>query len=124
MTNYFSIQHFRVVKSPFAILKKIPLFMRLSILMLFVSIGLVFAENSYSQSTLLSLNIKNQTVQNVLEEIEKQSDFHFFYNNKQINTDRIVSIKSNNRNVFSILDELFKETNIRYSVMEKVLFYL
>ncbi|MEY8485651.1 TonB-dependent receptor [uncultured Parabacteroides sp.] len=119
MTNYFSIQYFRVVKSPFAILKKIPLFMRLSILMLFVSIGLVFAENSYSQSTLLSLDIKNQTVQNVLDEIEKQSDFHFFYNNKQVNTSRIVSIKSSNKNVFSILEELFKGTDIRYSVMEK-----
>ena len=119
MTNYFSIQYFRVVKSPFAILKKIPLFMRLSILMLFVSIGLVFAENSYSQSTLLSLDIKNQTVQNVLDEIEKQSEFHFFYNNKQVNTNRIVSIKSSNKNVFSILNELFKGTDIRYSVMEK-----
>ena len=119
MTNYFSIQYFRVVKSPFAILKKISLFMRLSILMLFVSIGLVFAENSYSQSTLLSLDIKNQTVQNVLDEIEKQSEFHFFYNNKQVNTSRIVSIKSSNKNVFSILNELFKGTDIRYSVMEK-----
>ena len=87
--------------------------------MLFVSIGLVFAENSYSQSTLLSLDIKNQTVQNVLDEIEKQSEFHFFYNNKQVNTNRIVSIKSSNKNVFSILNELFKGTDIRYSVMEK-----
>lgn len=119
MTNYFSIQHFRMVKSPFAILKKIPLCMRLSIVMLFLSVGLTFAENSYSQSTRLSLDVKNQTVQNVLDEIEKQSEFHFFYNNKQVNTNRIVSIKSNDKNVFTILEELFQGTNTHYSVMEK-----
>ncbi|MDR1937092.1 MAG: SusC/RagA family TonB-linked outer membrane protein, partial [Tannerellaceae bacterium] len=93
--------------------------MKLSITMLYLCIGLTFAENSYSQSTLLTLDVKNQTVQNVLDEIERQSDFHFFYNNKQVNTARIVSIKSDKKDVFSVLDMLFKDTNVRYSVMDK-----
>ncbi|MDR1557803.1 MAG: STN domain-containing protein, partial [Tannerellaceae bacterium] len=93
--------------------------MKLSIIMLFLCIGLTFAENSYSQSALLTLDVKNQTVQNVLDEIERQSDFHFFYNNKQINTTRIVSIKSDKKDVFSVLDLLFHDTNIRYSVMDR-----
>lgn len=119
MTNYFSIQHFRMVNSPFIILKKIPLCMRLTAIMLFVCIGLAYASESYSQSATLSLNVNNKTVQDVLDEIEKQSDFHFFYNNKQVNTNRVVSIKSNKKNVFNVLEQLFNGTDISYKVLDK-----
>ena len=54
-----------------------------------------------------------------LDEIEKQSDFHFFYNNKQVNTSRIVSIKSKQKNVFNVLEQLFSGTNISYKVLDK-----
>lgn len=119
MTNYFSIQHFRMVNSPFIVLKKIPLCMRLTAIMLFVCIGLAYASESYSQSATLSLNVNNKTVQDVLDEIEKQSDFHFFYNNKQVNTNRVVSIKSNKKNVFNVLEQLFNGTDISYKVLDK-----
>ena len=119
MTNYFSIQHFRMVNSLFIVLKKIPLCMRLTAIMLFVCIGLAYASESYSQSATLTLNVNNKTVQDVLDEIEKQSDFHFFYNNKQVNTNRVVSIKSNKKNVFNVLEQLFNGTDISYKVLDK-----
>ena len=102
MTNYFSIQHFRMVNLSFIILKKIPLCMRLTAIMLFVCIGLAYASDSYSQSATLTLNVNNKTVQEVLDEIEKQSEFHFFYNNKQVNTNRVVSIKPINSQRFGL----------------------
>ena len=46
--------------------------------MLFVCIGLAYASDSYSQSATLTLNVNNKTVQEVLDEIEKQSEFRFF----------------------------------------------
>ncbi|MDR2118443.1 MAG: TonB-dependent receptor [Tannerellaceae bacterium] len=93
--------------------------MKLSIAMLFLCTGVIFAEKSYSQSVLLTLDVKNQTVQDVLDEIERQSDFHFFYNNRQINTARIVSIKSSRKDVFSVLNLLFRDTGVRYSVIDR-----
>ena len=54
MTNYFSIQHFRMTNLSFIILKKIPLCMRLIAIMLFVCIGLAYASDSYSQSATLT----------------------------------------------------------------------
>lgn len=68
--------------------------MKLSVIMLFICVGLAYASDSYSQNVLLNIDVNNKSVQEVLDEIEKQSDFHFFYNNKQVNTSRIVSIKS------------------------------
>ena len=93
MTNYFSFQHFRKMNVRFMLLKKIPLCMKLSVIMLFICVGLAYASDSYSQNVLLNIDVNNKSVQEVLDEIEKQSDFHFFYNNKQVNTSRIVSIK-------------------------------
>lgn len=93
--------------------------MKLAGLLLIGSMSVAGATSTYGQTTRLSIEARNETVQNVLDEIEKQSDFNFFYNNKQINTQRLVSISSRNRNVFSVLDELFKGTNISYKVLEK-----
>lgn len=93
--------------------------MKLSAILLFVFAGLTLATESYSQSTFLDINAKNKTVQDVLDEIEKQSEYHFFYNNKQVNTSRIVTVKSSKKTVFNILDQLFSETDISYKVLEK-----
>jgi Secretin and TonB N terminus short domain. len=119
MTNYLEVQPHRVVTLPIIILNKIPLCMKLTVLMLFLSIGLIQATSSYGQSTTLSLEVTNATVQDVLDKIESQSDFHFFYNNKQINTKRVVSIKKTKENVFVILNELFDGTDVSYQVMDK-----
>lgn len=113
MTNYFSFQHFRKMNVRFMLLKKIPLCMKLSVIMLFICVGLAYASDSYSQNVLLNIDVNNKSVQEVLDEIEKQSDFHFFYNNKQVNTSRIVSIKSKQKNVFNVLEQLFSGTIIR-----------
>lgn len=119
MTNYFSIQSFRMVNPLFAILKKIPLRMKITIFMLLFSLGLLRAANTYGQSNLLSLEVRNETVQNVLDRIEAQSGFRFFYNNKQVNSARLVSLKANRENVFSVLTDLFEGTNINYKVLDK-----
>ncbi|MDR2810830.1 MAG: carboxypeptidase-like regulatory domain-containing protein, partial [Tannerellaceae bacterium] len=93
--------------------------MKLSVTMLFLCCGLTFAEIGYGQSTLLTLDVKEQSVQRVLDEIEQQSEFHFFYNNKQINTWRIVSVKTEKKDVFGVLDILFSGTDVKYSVMDR-----
>lgn len=118
MTYYSNFQLFRKVNR-FTFLKKIPLCMKLSAIMLFVFASFALATNGYSQSERVTLNISNSTLQKVLDEIEKQSEYHFFYNNKQVNISRIVSIKSSGKEIRQILSELFSETNIGYKVLDK-----
>ena len=43
--------------------------------MLFICVGLAYASDSYSQNVLLNIDVNNKSVQEVLDEIEKQSDF-------------------------------------------------
>lgn len=98
---------------------KILLRMKLTALLLIAGLTIVSAANTYSQNTTLSVQANNQTVQSVLDQIEEQSEFHFFYNTKQINTKQIVSISESDKSVFEVLDRLFSNTNVSYEVLDK-----
>ena len=74
----------------------------------------VWANNtdSYSQLAMFTFDLREATVQDVLMEIENQSDFYFTYSSSQIKTDRLVSINIKNRKITDVLDELFAECDI------------
>ena len=80
--------------------------------------GMRATEND-GQSTLLTLNAQNRTMQEVLDEIERQSEFHFFYNNRRIDMARVVTIKSEGKNIFYVLDRLLADMDIQYKVLDK-----
>ena len=92
---------------------------KLSCLFLICSMGFSFASHSYAQETVISLNIINQTVADVLDDIEAQTDFQFFYNSKLIDTNRRVSVDVKNVDVFVVLKQIFGNTNVTYKVVDK-----
>lgn len=51
--------------------------MRVSLLLLFIVIAQLHAENLYSQSTVINLSLRNVTVEQVLDRIEKDTEFSF-----------------------------------------------
>ena len=71
------------------------------------------------KKTMISLEVRNETVGTVLEKLKKESGFDFFFNNKHVDLKRIVSVSANNNNIFKILDQIFAGTNVKYSVLEK-----
>ena len=77
------------------------------------------SSDSYAQKTLISIDVHNQRVEDILKEIEEQSDFDFFFNNKHVDLNRRVSISVDRSNIFSVLKEVFAGTNVRYSVLDK-----
>lgn len=58
-------------------------------------------------------------MEDILKEIEEQSDFDFFFNNRHVDLNRRVSISVDRSNIFSVLKEVFAGTNVRYSVLDK-----
>ena len=77
--------------------------MKLYIFLLFCSIGLVQATNSYAQKATVNLKMQNQTVQTVLNEIENQSEFSFFFNTKHVDLQRRVTITVKDSDIFRVL---------------------
>ena len=54
-----------------------------------------------------------------MDEIERQSEFYFIFNQKQIDVNRVVDIKVDNKLITDILPELFKGTNVNYAVFDR-----
>jgi TonB-linked SusC/RagA family outer membrane protein len=118
MTKDYYIQFVRTLfpeRLPLKLLNKT----KLTCLALSLSIGLTYASSSYAQSATISLNITNQTVADVLETIEKQSDFNFFYNGELVDVERKVSVNVQNEDVYALLDQLFEATDVAYKVVDK-----
>ena len=106
-------------KSPHATFKKTPIIMKsLFFACLIGSAGLVQATNTYAQTTTVSLHVENQTVGDVLQQIESKTDFSFFYNNRHVDLNRRVSVSMNETNIFKILDAVFDGTDVVYQVVD------
>lgn len=103
----------------YGIRQRIPLRLTLVSMLLAGSISMANAITDNGNSTLLSINVYNKSVQDVLEEIESQSEYNFFYDTNQVNVNRKVSVKSDKENIFSVLDNLFTDTDIVYKVLDK-----
>ncbi|WP_255498635.1 TonB-dependent receptor [Dysgonomonas sp. ZJ709] len=93
--------------------------MKLLTVLLILSVNVALASSSYAQQATLSLDIKNQRVADILDEIEKQSDFHFYYNSRLVDVERKVSIKANKKAVLPILSEIFADSDVDYKVLDK-----
>ena len=93
--------------------------MRLLVIFIITSISLVQATNSYAQKAMVSLDVRNQTVKEVLDEIEDQSEFTFFFNNRHLDLQRRVSVSEKKSDIFKVLDRVFAGTNVSYSVLDK-----
>lgn len=107
------------VKPYFCLLPKIPKTMRITIVLLISVFFQTHAENLYSQSAQISLNLNNTTIEEVLEMIENQSEFSFLFNSKLINVDRKVSINVADKSVESILTQLFNGSDVQYKIENK-----
>lgn len=101
-------------------LPKVPIIMKsLFYACLLSSAGLTYASNSYAQTTMVSINVENQTVKEVLDEIENTTEYSFFYNTRHVDLDRKVSVNINNADIFEVLDDVFSGTNVVYSVKDR-----
>ncbi|MCL3779388.1 SusC/RagA family TonB-linked outer membrane protein [Prolixibacteraceae bacterium JC049] len=92
--------------------------MRITILLLVVFLVQVSA-STYSQSVKLSLNMKNVTLADVFKEVEKKSEYRFFYDSKEIDATKKVSVKTRKSNVEQILDDIFQDANVTYQVIDR-----
>lgn len=94
---------------------------KLSICLLFLlmSMGISVAAETYSQETFITIESNNLTVKEVLNKIEKESEYIFFYMDNSIDLNRKVSVKAKQEQVNKILDQVFEGTNTHYYISDR-----
>jgi len=95
---------------------KILLKMKLTLCVILISFLGAMASESYSQTTKLSLDLKNAKVKDALGAIENQSEFFFLYSEKLIDVNREVNIEVQRSAIEKILDKIFEGTNVNYTI--------
>ncbi len=98
---------------------KIVRLMKLTALFVILVVSQALAISSYSQTARLSLDMTNSTVKDALFEIERNTDFFFLYSNDLIDVDRKIDLVFTNKKIDEVLDAVFQETNIRYSIKDR-----
>jgi TonB-linked SusC/RagA family outer membrane protein len=73
----------------------------------------------YSQSDKVTLNLHDTRVIDVLEEIERQTDFRFAYSSEYIDINRIISIELVGNTIQEALEAVFKESDIAFVVQDR-----
>jgi len=100
-------------------LKKCLTMMKWSLFFFFLSIIQVWAMDSYSQQTRLTLKFNQTRLENVLNEIENKSEFYFLYNQDFVNTNKTVTLDVKSEKIEGILDALFNGTEIKYTISDR-----
>lgn len=98
---------------------KLPLVMKISLVLLFFVALQLNATTGFAQRTRGPISKSNSSIEQVLNLIEQTSDYVFLYNDKTINTNKVVSVNSKSGKIPEILDEIFRGTNITYTIVDK-----
>lgn len=100
-------QSIREIKHTFRIMK-------ITIVALFTCIYTLFAVEANSQNTKVSIQANDFSIQKVISEIEKQTDYLFVYDKNDVNVSRKVSLTANNESVSEVLNKIFEGTGVTY----------
>lgn len=95
--------------------------MRITFFLFVVGVLQSFATNTYAQITHLTIKENNIELGELLNKIETQTDFYFFYNNDKIDKHKKINVDIENKTISDILDLVFKNTEITYQVNNKAI---
>ncbi len=92
--------------------------MRLILLMLIAGFSTITA-STYAQRTMVTISVKGEPLEKVLRQIEKDTEFLFFYNVDEINKNEKVSLDRTNSAITDVLNDISKQTGLSYSVKDR-----
>ena len=91
------------------------------ILLLFLFLFIPTVMSASAQEFLLNLDFANVPLSKVLDEVGRQASLSVVYNTKDVNPDRVVSIKASREKLSTVMARLLKNSNASYSVKDKYL---
>ena len=76
------------------------------------------AAKSYSQTARLNLNMKDATIVDIFREIERTSEFGFFFKSEELNNEKRQSLKVTDATIDEVLKKVL-DSNYSYKILDK-----
>lgn len=89
--------------------------LKMSLILLFLTLFQAVATNSYSQSVTISVKTDQAPLTDLFAIIEKQSDFLFFYVDSDVKNVK-VSVNATDKSIENILSQALRNTSLKYSI--------
>ncbi|MGQ1889288.1 TonB-dependent receptor [Thermophagus sp. OGC60D27] len=93
--------------------------MKLTLLFITISIGQVLALSTYAQDTKINLKMEKSSLKVILDKIESETDYHFFYKSEDLQNEKSFDINFQDATIFEILDVLLSKMDLSYRVFDK-----
>lgn len=78
-----------------------------------------FCNRKLFTKTTFTISVQDQSVKEVFDYIEQHSEFIIFYLDETIDVNRKVSVNLKDQRVESILEQLFKNTDVMYTINDR-----
>lgn len=102
-------------RSPFPLFK-LNLKMKLSILLIFLALFAMKANDGYGQNTKVTLQLNNVTIGQVIDKIEGTTELEFVYIIDDVDLKRKISVQAENELISVLLDRIFSNTKTTYNL--------
>ena len=98
--------------------------MKISLFILFACVFQMVAVNSEAQNTIIKLETDVLYIGQLISQIEKQTDYLVVFRNREVDTERAITVHKKSGKIISYLDEAFKGTDISYEFDNKYILLL
>ncbi|WP_159439031.1 SusC/RagA family TonB-linked outer membrane protein [Maribacter ulvicola] len=85
------------------------------VLLLMLTFFSLKANEGYTHQNKITINLQNVSVKQLIDEIEKTTDYQFFFRIEDVDLERTVSIQMNNVNISDILNSIFDSTTTTFN---------
>lgn len=92
------------------------------IIISFVALNIQVKADSYLQTTRISLRLVNKSVPEVFTEIERQTEYVFFYYDKLVDENRKIHVNVKNKTIDEVLNQVLKGLNVTYTIDGRQIF--
>lgn len=84
-----------------------------------LGVACCISASTYAQNYKVSINKKNSSIIEILKDIEKNSEFSFFFNDNNVNVNRKASVKAKNASLEEVLEQVFENTGYNYQIIDR-----
>ena len=112
-----------IVHSSFIRKKVEVIILKMKLLTILIFAGtMALSASTYSQKTKIELHLQNSSLTEILNSIEKKSEFIFIYNKNVVNSDIKKSISVKEEKIDKVLEILFRDINVSYRIDDRQVF--
>ncbi len=111
MKIYISSDHFLIKKNDLNDLFKI---MKICLFLLFAFTFHMMATNTTAQDAVIELRSNSLTINQLINEIENQTDYLVVYSNREVNISQTIKINERSNKVSAYLNQSLKNTDVGY----------